>query len=93
MGLYGSAFNELTPQEQELWEFARKTLDDGQRLYGTSEEDTEHLGWVLGLIVHRMKQADNPTACYLEIVHDESGYGVAFILPEPAQVPTSQDSS
>ena len=95
MGLYGTDYQDLTDQQKEMWDLAFKVLQDGQRLYGTDQEDVEHLGWMLGIIVGQMKKQAEPTACYIEVVHDEGGFGVSFILleAEPVPAPSSQDSS
>lgn len=87
--LYTKNYADLNDEERAAWDLAYQVLYQGDRLYGP---DSDHVGWALGLIIRQMQQHDGPSAMYFELVHDESGVGLAFILPEADPATSAPES-
>lgn len=71
--VYQKSYDTLDDDEKEVWHEAYRILAEGNRLYGTTKEDTTHIAWAI-------QQAIGRLLSFYETVADDEYAGGLMLL-------------
>lgn len=76
----GKPYDRLTKKQKLLYDELVKRFINGDRLYGSSIDSTDHLGWAIGLAVALLRKAaitgEPNQTMFIELSIDERGISV-----------------